>query len=123
VAGKIVIQKGPLADLSKELHIFTEERDWHQFHTLKNLSMALAIEAAEVMELFQWSTTDQNQILDAIRKKELADELGDTFICLLRLADVADIDLLSAAKEKLVKNKIKYPKEQVKGSAKKYSEY
>jgi len=101
---------------------FARERDWDQFHTPKNLAMGLTIEAAEVAEIFQWLTDAQARRLPADKREHLSDELADTFIYLLKLADAYGIDLVEAARRKLAKNAAKYPIEKAKGVAKKYDE-
>ncbi|WP_206203023.1 nucleotide pyrophosphohydrolase [Thioalkalivibrio sp. XN8] len=106
-----------------ELEKFAEERDWQQFHTPKNLAMALTAEAGELLEIFQWLTPEQSQSLDQRKRDELADELGDILIYLVRLAGVTGVDLLDAARAKLEKNKQKYPAPKVKGDPRKYTEY
>ncbi len=116
-------QRGALAGLSAELQNFADERDWQQFHTPKNLAMALAVEASEILELFQWMTAKESQELSDSKCLELADELADTFVYLIRLADMTGIDLLQATRDKIARNHEKYPADLVKGSAKKYSEY
>lgn len=118
-----MIQPPPLSALSEALQAFADKRDWQQFHTPKNLSMALTVEAGEILEIFQWMTPQQSLSLNDAKNIELADELGDTFIYLVRLADMAGIDLMAAAQSKLEKNKAKYPAAIVKGSPKKYTEY
>jgi len=102
---------------------FAEARDWDQFHSPKNLSMALMVEVAELMEHFQWLTEAQSGDLAADKKAVVAEELADILLYLVRLADKLDVDLKQAALHKLEKNAAKYPAEQVRGSAKKYSEY
>jgi dCTP diphosphatase len=82
-----------LADLRERLRRFAAERDWQQFHTPKNLAMSIAIEAAEIMEHFQWLTAGQSAQLDAAAKREVAHEIADVLLYLIRLADVLDIDL------------------------------
>ena len=109
--------------LRDKLRAFAEARDWDQFHSPKNLSMALMVEAAELMEHFQWLSEAQSGNLDAEKKVVVAEELADILLYLVRLADKLDVDLLEAALQKLEKNAVKYPAEQVRGSAKKYSEY
>ena len=109
--------------LTAEIRSFAEDRDWDQFHSPKNLSMALAVEASEIMEIFQWLTEDQSRDLSAEKKAELAGELADVTIYLVRLADKIGIDLLAAAEAKIAVNHEKYPADKVRGSAKKYSEY
>lgn len=112
-----------IAQLTDDIRKFADERDWDQFHSPKNLSMALAVEAAEIMEIFQWLTEDQSRNLAAEKMAELADELGDVAIYLIRLADKLGIDLLAAAEAKFALNLKKYPADKVRGSAKKYTEY
>jgi len=111
-----------LKDLSEAVARFARERDWEQFHTPKNLAMGVTIEAAEVAELFQWLTDEQSRKLPPEKREHLADELADTFIYLLKLADAHGIDLVEASHRKLVKNAAKYPVEKSKGVAKKYDE-
>ena len=110
-------------DLALDLKRFAEERDWQQFHTPKNLAMALTAEAGELLEIFQWLTPEQSQSLDEKKREELADELGDILIYLVRLSSISGIDLLEAAQKKLDKNKAKYPANKVKGDPRKYTEY
>jgi dCTP diphosphatase len=109
--------------LRDKLRAFTEARDWDQFHSPKNLSMALMVEVAELMEHFQWLTEAQSGNLATEKKTVVAEELADILLYLVRLSDKLDVDLLDAALHKLEKNAVKYPAEQVRGSAKKYSEY
>jgi NTP pyrophosphatase (non-canonical NTP hydrolase) len=100
------------------------EREWDQFHSVKNLSMALSVEASELLEIFQWMTEDKsNQIKsDPVLKEKIEDEVADIFIYLLRVIKKTDIDLLAAVKNKMEKNKKKYPVELSKGNSKKYDE-
>ncbi len=105
--------------LRDKLRAFAEARDWEQFHSPKNLSMALMVEVAELMEHFQWLTEAQSADLAAQQKAEVADELADVLLYLVRLSDRLDVDLREAALHKLEKNALKYPAEQVRGSAKK----
>lgn len=109
--------------LRDKLRAFAEARDWDQFHSPKNLSMALMVEVAELMEHFQWLTEAQTCNLDGEKKAVVAEELADILLYLVRLSDKLGVDLLEAALHKLEKNAVKYPAEQVRGSAKKYSEY
>lgn len=112
-----------LNGLQHQLRTFAGERDWNQFHTPKNLAMALNVEAAELLELFQWLTPDQSRELgDALPHDAVADELADVLIYLVRLADVLDIDLDAAVRTKIARNAVKYPVEQVRGSAQKREE-
>ena len=109
--------------LRDKLRAFAEARDWDQFHSPKNLSMALMVEVAELMEHFQWLTEAQSGNLDPEKKAVVAEELADTLLYLVRLSDKLGVDLLKAALHKLEKNAVKYPAEQVRGSSRKYSEY
>ncbi|MFT4862229.1 MAG: NTP pyrophosphatase (non-canonical NTP hydrolase) [Pseudohongiellaceae bacterium] len=102
---------------------FAADRDWDQFHSPKNLAMALSVEAAELLEHFQWLSQAQSAELPAAKRKQVAQEMSDVLVYLVRLADKLDIDLLQETKEKLVLNGEKYPAELVRGSAKKYTEY
>ena len=104
------------------LRKFAAERDWNQFHSPKNLSMALSAEVAEIVEHFQWLTEEQSKNLPQDKLEEVETELADTLIYLIRLADKLDIDLLAAAKSKIEVNEQKYPVDKAKGSAKKYTE-
>jgi NTP pyrophosphatase (non-canonical NTP hydrolase) len=108
--------------LREKLRVFASERDWDQFHSPKNLSMALMVEAAELMEHFQWLTEAQSACLSPEVKHAVGEELADNLLYLVRLADKLDIDLLQASLLKLEKNALKYPADQVRGSAKKYSD-
>lgn len=109
--------------LRDTLRKFVAERDWDQFHSPKNLSMALSIEAAELMEHFQWLTEEQSKSLAPEKLAQVRDEMADVLVYLVRLADKLDVDLLAAAAQKIEKNALKYPAAQVRGSMKKYSDY
>ena len=112
-----------IQQLAERLRQFAAERDWEQFHSPKNLAMALSVEVAEIVEHFQWLTEPQSHELDPAKRAEVAQELADAFIYLVRLADQLQIDLLEAAGRKLALNEAKYPAERVRGSPKKYTEY
>jgi NTP pyrophosphatase (non-canonical NTP hydrolase) len=112
-----------LQKLAEHLRQFAAERDWEQFHSPKNLAMALSVEVAEIVEHFQWLTEEQSRELDAAKREEVEHELADALIYLVRLADQLQIDLLEAAERKLSVNETKYPAERVRGSARKYSDY
>jgi dCTP diphosphatase len=112
-----------LRALQQRLAAFAAERDWQQFHSPKNLAMALSVEVAELVEQFQWLTEEQSRLLDAERYERVRLELADVFIYLLRLADRLDVDLLEAADAKIALNERKYPVERVRGDARKYDEY
>jgi len=109
-----------LAALEAEIDAFVQERDWAQFHTPKNLAMSVAIEAAEVMEHFQWSTGEESRVLTPEKRDEVANEIGDVLIYLLRLARTLGIDPVAAATVKLAQNRRKYPVEKAKGRSTKY---
>ena len=112
-----------IQQLAEHLRRFAAERDWEQFHSPKNLAMALSVEVAEIVEHFQWLTEPQSRELDAGKREEVAQELADALIYLVRLANQLNIDLLEAAQRKLAINERKYPAERVRGSARKYSDY
>lgn len=107
-----------LRDLIRQ---FVDERDWAQFHTPKNLAMAMSIEAAEVMEHFQWLPTGRELADD--KRTAVGHELADVLVYLVRLADVLDIDLPAAVTDKMALNRQKYPADRVRGDARKYDEY
>lgn len=109
--------------LQQRLREFARERDWDQFHSPKNLAMALIAEAAELVEHFQWLSEAQSTQLPEAKLREVEQELADVFLYLLRLADKLNVDLLDAAARKIELNARKYPAEKVRGSAKKYNEY
>ena len=112
-----------MKNLVIKLRDFAKERDWDQFHSPKNLSMALSVEVAEIVEHFQWATEKESFELNADKLEKVKDEIGDIFIYLLRLADKLEIDPLEAANQKLEKNKEKYPVHLVKGKSNKYTDY
>lgn len=112
-----------LESLRHRLRRFADERDWDQYHSPKNLSMALIAEAAELVEHFQWLTEEQSSHLSSKKLGEVEQELADILIYLVRLADKLDIDLIDAAVRKIDANAKKYPAGLVRGSAKKYTEY
>jgi NTP pyrophosphatase (non-canonical NTP hydrolase) len=109
--------------LVEKLRAFAQERDWHQFHSPKNLAMALSVEASEIMEIFQWLTQPQSRALDAEKLEKLKDEIGDVQIYLTMLADKFGIDPIEAAHAKVEKNRANYPVHKAKGNALKYKEY
>lgn len=110
-------------DLVRSLRQFVKERDWEQFHSPKNLVMALSVEVAEIVEHFQWLTEEQSKNLAPEKRQALADEIGDVLIYLTMLADKFGIDPVDAAREKMKKNVVKYPADKVKGKSGKYTEY
>lgn len=109
--------------IRKQVRQFVVERDWDQFHSPKNLSMALIVEAAEMVEHFQWLTEEQSCNLPPEKLAEVELELADIQIYLISLAEKLQLDLIAAVDKKLVLNAEKYPAEQVRGSSKKYTEY
>ncbi len=109
-----------LETLRAELREFAAARDWQQFHTPKNLAMALAGEAGEVIEHFQWLTAEQSAALPQATHEAVALELADVLLYLVRLADVLQIDLAEAAQRKLAINVQRYPVEAARGRADKY---
>lgn len=108
-----------VAQLRRQVEDFVAQRDWHQFHTPKNLAMSLAIEAAEVMEHFQWLTPEESRAVgqDPARLAQVADELADVLCYALALCNELNLDLSSAITAKLAKNALKYPVEQYRGRA------
>jgi NTP pyrophosphatase (non-canonical NTP hydrolase) len=108
--------------LRDHLRRFAAERDWDQFHSPKNLAMALSVEASELLEHFQWLTEDESRSLPQAELAKVREELADVLLYLIRLADKLGIDLLSAATDKMAINAAKYPVEAARGSRKKYTE-
>ena len=111
-----------LSNIAKTLENFATKRDWNQFHSPKNLSMALSVEVSELLEEFQWLTEKQSAKLPPDKLSRVKDEIGDIFIYLIRLSSILGIDLISAANDKIIRNEEKYPVEKAKGNAKKYTE-
>lgn len=112
-----------LDNLRARVNAFVEERDWAQFHTPKNLAMAMIVEAGELVEQFQWDTPQESQSLTPEKREAVSHELADTFVYLLRIAEVCGIDLIEAANAKIDLNAKKYPVEKAKGSNAKYTKY
>lgn len=98
-----------LTTLRDALREFSAARDWRQYHTPKNLAMAMIVEAAELVEHFQWSTPEESLSPSPEKLAEIRDEVADTLIYLVELADALDIDLIAAARAKIAKNALKYP--------------
>ena len=117
------MQSSPLSDLTQRLRDFAAERDWDQFHSPKNLAMALVAEAGELAAEFQWLTEAQSRAPEAPCRARVEAECADVLNYLLRLADKLGIDLIAAAHAKIDDNARRYPAEKVRGSSKKYSEY
>lgn len=112
-----------LQDLRTKINVFVKDRDWAQFHTPKNLAMAMIVEAAELVEQFQWDTPAESQHLSLEKREAVSQELADTFVYLLRIAEVLQIDLIDAANKKIELNALKYPVDKVRGSNAKYTKY
>ena len=113
-----------LAELKTRVLAFVRERDWEQFHSPKNLSMALAAESGELMEHFLWATPEQSRALaaDPARRGKIADELADVVIYALEFANITGLDLASAITNKMAANAAKYPVEKARGRSEKYTE-
>jgi dCTP diphosphatase len=112
-----------LEDIKVRARRFAELRDWEQFHSPKNLVMALSVEASELVEIFQWLTEQQSDELNDETRARVVDEIADVQVYLVRLADRLQIDISDAVAQKMEKNESKYPVELVRGSSRKYSEY
>jgi dCTP diphosphatase len=113
----------PLADLAQRLRQFAAERDWDQFHSPKNLAMALVAEAGELAAEFQWLTPAQSSAPDPEHLTRIRAEAADVLIYLVRLSDKLGFDLLEAAAAKIAANEQRYPAERVRGSSRKYDQY
>ena len=111
-----------LESLRDQLRTFASDRDWDQFHSPKNLAAALAVEAAELLEHFQWLTDAQSQQLPPEVLNEVRAEVADVLLYLIRISDKLGIDLVAAANAKIVLNAEKYPVEKARGSSRKYTE-
>lgn len=112
-----------LDTLNQRLVAFAQERDWEQFHSPKNLSMALIAEAAELVEHFQWLSEEQSYQLDDAKREAVAMEMADILIFLIRCAERLDIDLVQSAWKKIAINETRYPADRVHGDARRASEY
>ena len=111
-----------LEGLREALREFADARDWNQFHSPKNLAMALAAESGELLEIFQWLTEGQSRTLDPKAQARATEEIADILLYLVRLGDQLGIDPVAAAQHKLVENGRKYPVEKARGNATKYTE-
>ena len=111
-----------LESLRNQLRTFAADRDWDQFHSPKNLASALAVEAAELLEHFQWLTEAQSQQLPPEVLNEVRAEVADVLLYLIRISDKLGIDLLAAANAKIILNAAKYPVDKARGSSRKYTE-
>jgi dCTP diphosphatase len=116
------LQKDSLQKMNAQLLAFAQERDWKQFHTPKNLASALSVEAAELLEPFQWLPTGELHELDANTRAAVASEMADVLHYLVMLADRLNVDLIEASRQKILLNAEKYPINTSKGNANKYKE-
>lgn len=117
------MERNEVEELKLLLRKFAQDRDWEQFHSPKNLSMALSVEASELLEHFQWMPDQSSYALGEAKQQLVSYELADIFIYLLRICDQLNVDLMSVTKEKMKINDERYPVNKVKGSSKKYTEY
>ncbi len=108
--------------LTDEIRIFCDERDWKQFHDPKELAVAISAEAGELLQHFVWQTSEQSVRRVAERRGDVASEMADIAMLLFEMADYCQIDLAQAMRDKLEKNKLRYPVEKARGSNKKYTE-
>lgn len=111
-----------IESLQIALRQFAQERDWEQFHAPKNLAAALSVEAAELLEIFQWLTEDQSRLLTPARLDAARREMADVFLYLLQLADKLNVDLVEAGCRKMEENAAKYPVDRSRGISAKYNE-
>jgi dCTP diphosphatase len=114
--------KAKMEELLEAVREFRRARDWDRFHSPKNLAMALSVEVAELVEIFQWLTQEQSLNLTGTQLARVKEEIGDVMIYLANLADKLGLDPLEAAMEKLVRNAKKYPADKVRGKSEKYTE-
>lgn len=112
-----------LEDIRQYLVQFAQERDWEQFQYPKNIAMALSVEAAELLEPFQWLTERESDNLSSIELQAIKNEIADVQMYLILLANRLNIDIIEAVQTKSTQNELKYPVEQVKGKSKKYTQY
>ena len=110
-----------MKELKSSIKAFIRARDWEQYHAPKNLAMALSVEVAEIVEIFQWKKAGEP--LNQGEQEHLRQEIGDVLVYLLELADKFEIDIVQAAKDKMILNDKKYPEKMVKGKANKYTDY
>jgi dCTP diphosphatase len=109
--------------LRQQVAAFAQDRDWDQFHSVRNLILALVGEVGEIAEIVQWVSDDKiNELLKSGGRERLAQELADVLIYLVRVADKSGVDLAKAVSDKLAENDAKYPKDKARGNAKKYTE-
>jgi dCTP diphosphatase len=114
-------KKPSIDDVRYKLRRFIEERDWDKFHSPKNLAISISLEAAEILEHYQWKTDEQSHDLSEEEKEELAREIADVFIYLLRLSERLQIDMCESAVNKIEENAKKYPVEKSRGRSTKYT--
>lgn len=117
------MSKDSLTEITLRLKDFAVKRDWEQFHSPKNLAMAISGEAGELLEHFQWLTQQQSRDIDSEKKQQVSHEMADIMIYLLRLSERLDIDLLEAINEKMAINETRFPPDKVRGDARRGSEY
>lgn len=110
-----------LKGIAHRLRDFARERDWEKFHSPKNLAMALSVEAAELLEVFQWLSEEQSKQLSPEALAAVSEEAADVLLYLIQLSDKLDIDLIAAANKKLAVNAQKYPVSRARGTSKKYT--
>ena len=109
--------------LRQEVAAFAQDRDWDQFHSIRNLILAMVGEVGEVAEIVQWTSDDKvDDLLKSGGQERLAQELADVLIYLVRIADKSGVDLAAAVRDKLTENDAKYPKDRARGNTKKYTE-
>lgn len=108
-----------LDNIKKALAQFSKDRDWEQFHSPKNLAMALSVEVAEIVEHFQWLSEEEANTLTVDKRHAIAEEIADTQMYLLLLAEKLDVDIIQSVSKKMAKNAVKYPIEKRKGPSKK----
>jgi dCTP diphosphatase len=111
-----------LNNLKNSLRRFAAERDWDQFHTAGNLAAALSIEASELQEHFLWSAPSETEDIVSTKRNQIAEEIGDVLLYLVRLADKVGVDPVVAAREKLDLNAERYPADKARGNHKKYTD-
>lgn len=112
----------PLLNLRERLRAFAAERDWQQFHSPKNLAISLSVEAAELLEVFQWVSEDASRALPADQLQRARDEIADVLLYLVRLADELGVELAAAALDKIEANAAKYPVAKARGTSRKYTD-
>mgnify|MGYP000063652150 CR=1 FL=1 len=111
-----------LLKITNAVNEFRDQRDWKQFHTVKNLSIAMSVEASELLEIFQWASEDELKSILKNKHNDISEEIADVFIYLLLIANESNVDIGTAVLKKIAKNEEKYPVEQSKSTSKKYTE-